>query len=158
MPKKVTLRHYGKVVSGKRIYYNELLHKESVYALEGQEFEEVIKLKHKTVSTDAHGYYRGGILGECMGYEIFRGWDREEIHAGHFAPMFLSWQKTVKYMAGEETMYRDVTVIDSTASLSSKEMFEFCEKCIQWCAEHGIIINSPEQYLLGKFKTETKAV
>ena len=158
MAKQVTLRHYGKVIDGKRIYYNDKLHNESVYALEGREFEEVIKLKHKPVSTDAHGYYRGGILGECMDYEIFRGWSRDEIHDQHFAPMFLSWKKTVKYMAWEETLYRDKTEIDSTASLNSGEMFEFCEKCIQWCAEHGIIINSPQYYLLGKYKTETKTI
>lgn len=156
MPENTTIRHYGKVINGKRIYNFKPLHDEDIALLEGKEFEETIKIKHKPVSTDAHGYYRGGILGECMNFEIFNGWTRNEIHDLHFAPLFLSWSKIVKYIAGEETMHREVVVIDSTASLNSKEMFEFCEKCIQWCAEHGIIIKSPEQYLLGKYKTEIK--
>ena len=155
MARNLVLKHFGKVVNGKRIYYNNDLHNESVRDLEGQEFEETIKLKHKKVSTDAHGYYRGGILGECMEYEMFKSWEREEIHARHFAPMFLSYKRSVKYLAGEETLFRDETQIISTSSLSSKEMFEFCEKCIHWCANHGIIIRTPEEYLLGKYQTKT---
>jgi len=155
MAKKVILKHFGKVVNGKRIYYNFNLHAETLHDLEGQEFEEAIKLKHKKVSTDAHGYYRGGILGECMEYELFKGWKRDEIHDDHFSPLFLSYKKTVKYIAGEETMFRDKIETQSTADLSSKDMFEFCEKCIQWCAENGIVIHSPEQYILSKYKTKT---
>lgn len=158
MAKKVIIRHFGKVLNGKRIYYNEKLHNESVLELEGQEFEEVIKLKSKRVSQDAHGYYRGGILGECMEYEMFRGWSRNDIHELHFAPMFLTYTATVKYIAGDETMYREEQRIRSTASLNSKEMFEFCEQCIQWLAEHGIVVHSPHQYLLGKYKTEERHI
>lgn len=156
MAKNTAIRHYGKVINGKRIYYNNDLHQEYINDLEGQEFEETIKLKFKKVSTDAHGYYRGGILGECLNYEIFRGWEREDIHTNHFAPMFLSYIKRVKYISGEDTLYRNKIEIQSTASLNSKEMFEFCEKCIQWLAEKGIVIHSPQDYLLGKYKTETK--
>lgn len=152
--KNVKLRHYGKIVNGKRIYYNSNLHNEYLHDLEGQEFEETIKLKHKKVSIDAHGYYRGGILGECMEYEMFRGWERESIHH-HFAGLFLSYTVTVKYILMGETVYRNESRIESTANLNSKEMFEFCEKCIHWCAEQGIIIKSPEEYLLGKYKTNT---
>ena len=155
MAKKTILRHFGKVVNGRRIYYNDTLHTESLHDLEGQEFVETIKLKHVKVSTDAHGYYRGGILGECMEYEMFRGWEREEIHQ-HFARLFLKYKFTVKYIqTNGETSYAESERIQSTAELSSKEMFEFCEKCIHWCAEQGIIIKSPEQYLLGKYKTQT---
>ncbi len=155
MSKKVILKHFGTVTNGRRIYYNDLLHIEALHDLEGEEFEETIKLKHVKVSNDAHGYYRGGILGECMEYEIFKGWEREEIHTRHFAPMFLTIKRTVKYLAGEETLFRDEYYIHSTADLNTREMFEFCEKCIVWCAEHGIIIKTPEQYLLNKYKTKT---
>lgn len=158
MAKQTTIRHFGKVVNGKRIYYNRELHDEYVYALEGQEFEEVIKVKFRKVSTDAHGYYRGGILGECLNYEMFRGWTRDEIHDLHFAPMFLSYTRTIKYMAGDQTMYREKQEITSTSSISSKQMFEFCERCIQWLAERGIVVHTPQQYLLGKYKTETKNI
>jgi hypothetical protein len=155
MAKKTILKHFGKVANGKRVYYNFDLHAETLHDLEGQEFEEVIKLKHKKVSNDAHGYYRGGVLGECMEYEIFAGWEREEIHQ-HFARLFLKYRFTVKYIGKNgETSYVDGERIQSTADLSSKEMFEFCEKCIQWCAEQGIVIHSPEQYILSKYKTKT---
>lgn len=158
MAKHTTIKHFGKVVNGKRIYYNERLHNEYLFDLDGKEFEEVIKVKFKKVSTDAHGYYRGGILGECLNFELFRGWTRGEIHELHFAPMFLSYTNTVKYIAGEETMYRDKVEVLSTSSLSSKEMFEFCERCIQWLAEKGIVVHTPEEYLLGKYKTKEKHI
>lgn len=156
MAKKTVIKHFGKVVNGKRIYYNDALHNEYVASLEGEEFEEVIKIKSKRVSQDAHGYYRGGILGECMEYEMFRGWTRSEIHDLHFAPMFLAYTTTVKYISGGETMHREERRIQSTSSLNSKEMFEFCELCIQWLAEHGIVVHTPQDYLLNKYKTEDR--
>ncbi len=158
MAKKTTIKHFGKMVNGKRIYYNEALHNEYLADIGDQEFEETIKVRSKRVSQDAHGYYRGGILGECMNYEMFRGWTRNEIHELHFAPKFLMYWATIKYIAGEETMYREEPKIRSTSSLNSKEMFEFCEQCIQWLAEHGIVVHTPQEYLLGKYKTETKCI
>ena len=155
MAKQTVIKHFGKVVNGKRIYNNPALHDEYVKDLEGKEFVEVIKVKFKKVSTDAHGYYRGGILGECMNYEMFQGWTREEIHDNHFAPLFLSYKKAIKYLSGGETLFRETTVVESTANLSSKEMFEFCERCIQWLTEVGIVVHTPEEYLLGKYKTKT---
>jgi hypothetical protein len=128
---------------------------ESLHDLEGQRFEETIKLEHKSVSKDAHGYYRGGVLGECMEYELFGGWDREDVHQ-HFAKLFLSYKVYVKYLNQDRTTsFKEETKITSTADLSSKEMFEYCERCIQWCAERGIIIKTPEEYYLGKYKTKT---
>lgn len=157
MSKQTVIKHFGKVVNGKRIYYNKELHQQFINDLEGKEFEEVIKIKFKKVSSDAHGYYRGGILGECLNYEMFASWTRDELHERLFAPMFLSYNTTVKSLNKEgETVYENTTKIESTSSLSSKEMFEFCNKCIQWLAEHGIIVHSPEEYLLGKYKTITK--
>lgn len=158
MPNNTTIRHYGRVVNGKKIYYNNDLYRETLASIEGQEFEEVIKPRRKKVSNDAHGYYRGGIIGECLNSEIFAGWNRDEIHESHFAPMFLSYTTTIKYIAGKETMYREEKRVQSTATLSSKEMFEFCEKCIQWCAENDIIIHTPEEYLLGKFETQVRHI
>jgi hypothetical protein len=155
MAKNVIIKHRGKVVNGKRIYDNFNLHIESIHDLEGQRFEETIKLEHKSVSNDAHGYYRGGVLGECMDYELFRGWERAEIHE-HFAGLYLSYKKHTKYIdKSENTSFKEETKTQSTADLSSKEMFEYCERCIQWCAERGIIIKTPEEYYLGKYKTKT---
>ena len=76
----VVLKHYGKIIGGKRRYYNPDLHNESLKSLEGKEFEEVIKEKHKRVSQDAHGYYRGGVIGTAMEFEMFNGWTKDDIH------------------------------------------------------------------------------
>jgi hypothetical protein len=153
MAKQAIIKHFGKVVNGKRIYYRPELHIEALHDLEGQEFEEVIKLKFKKVTNDAHGFYRGGILGECMDYELFAGWERDDIHE-HFARLFLSHKRMVKYIAGDETMFREETIVQSSGDLSTREMFQFCQKCIQWCAEKGIVIKDPEQYYLDKYKTK----
>jgi hypothetical protein len=68
--------------------------------------------------------------------------------------MFLSYKRMVKFLdANGITSFKEETKIQSTSSLNSKEMFEFCERCIQWCAENGIIIRTPEEYLLSKYKT-----
>lgn len=155
MAKHTTIKHFGKIVKGKRIYYNPELHAESLHALEGKEFEEVIKLRFKKVSNDFHGYYRGGIIGECLDSNIFAGWERNEIH-DFFAQMFLTYAKTIKFIGSKGTHYREQVNTISTSSLSSKEMSEFCDKVIQWCAENGIIIHSPEEYLMSKYKTEVK--
>jgi len=155
MAKKVIIKHRGVIKNGKRIYDNFNLHVEALHDLEGQRFEEIIKLEYKSVSNDAHGYYRGGVLGECMEYELFGGWEREEIHK-EFAKRFLSYKKVTKYLAADgTTSFKEEDETQSTADLSSKEMFEYCEKCIQWCAERGIIIKTPEEYYLGKYKTKT---
>ncbi len=149
---KVTLKHYGVISKGKEVFYNKPLYLEVISELEGKEFELIIKEKHKRVSSDAHGYYRGAIIGECLKSEIFRGWEREEIHE-FFAGEFLTYVVTEKYLKNGNTIYKEVLRKTSTANLSSKEMFDFCEKCIQWCAENEIIIHTPEQYQLGRFKT-----
>lgn len=156
MSSKVTIKHYGKIERGKIVYYNPLLFLEVTKELEGREFELVIKEKHKRVSTDAHGYYRGGIIGECLKSNLFAGWEREEIHE-HFAGLFLNYVTHEKCLDKKgNTIYKEVIKKTSTSNLSSKEMFEYCEKCIQWCAENEIIIHSPEQYFLGRFKTIEK--
>lgn len=153
---KVILKHYGKREKGKVIYYNPLLFLETLDELEGKEFECVYKEKHKRVSTDAHGYYRAGIIGECLKSELFGGWDKEDIHK-HFAGLFLTYVTHEKCLDKKgNTIYKEVILKQSTADLSSKEMFEYCEKCIQWCAEHEIIIHTPEQYQLNRFKTIEK--
>ncbi len=149
---KVTLKHYGVITKGKEVFYNKPLYLEVISELEGKEFDLVIKEKHKKVSTDAHGYYRAGIIGECLKSEIFGGWDRDEIHE-FFSDEFLTYTVTEKYLKNGATIYREKIKKTSTSELNSKEMFEYCEKCIRWCADNEIIIHTPEQYLLCKFKT-----
>lgn len=151
--KNTVIRHFGKVVNGKRIYDNPELHQEYVNALEGKEFEEVIKIKFKRVTVDAHGFYRAGVIKECTNYEIFAGWEEKEIHE-FFAKMFLSYTKLEKYIENGVTKQREVTYTQSTSLLSGKEMFNYTDKVIQWLAQEGIVIHTPESYILGKYKTK----
>jgi hypothetical protein len=152
--KEVTIKHYGKIVKGVKHYYNPKLYSQNLLELEGKEFEEVLREKHKRVSQDAHGYYRGGVLGTAMSCEMFAGWERDDIH-DFFARMFLAYTKTnILIMPGGTTKTINVRKVDSTASLNSRRMKEFTDKCIQWLAEHNVIVLSPEDYYLGKYKTD----
>jgi hypothetical protein len=151
--KNTVIRHFGKIVNGKRIYDNPELHKEYITDLEGKEFEEVIKLKFKRVSIDAHGYYRAGIIKECTDYELFAGWEEEEIHK-FFAGMFLSYKVVEKYLENGITKQKEKEIVTSTSALSTKEMFDYTDKVIRWLAQEGIVIHTPEQYIIGKYKTK----
>ncbi len=148
---KVQYHHFGKVSNGILAHYNHPLFQQVVASLEGKEFDLVLKEKYKKVSLDTHGYYRAGIVKECMNYEIFGGYSEDEIHA-FFSNLFLKYSKT---MIINDAQYQ-VTRIQSTAELSQSEMNEFVEKVIRWLANEGIVIHSPEQYFLGKYKTEEK--
>jgi len=150
----LTFRHFGLVKKGNLIYYNTDLLQQSIKDLEGKEFELVLKEKYKKASEDAFGYYFGGIIQEALKYEIFGGWTKEEVD-DFFSDMFLSYTKTlcIKPTNGFEE-FKTIRKVESKSNLSSKRMKEFTEKVIVWLAENGIIVQSSENYLLGKYKTE----
>lgn len=150
---KIIYHHYGKVTNGALVHYNWPLFKQTLSSLEGLEFDLILKEKHKRVSLDTHGYYRGGIIKECMQYEIFGGWDENDIHE-FFADMFLKYTKTL--IRSDINKRILVTKVQSTAELNQREMNEFIDKVIAWLANEGIVIHSPEQYFLGKYKTVEK--
>lgn len=145
------LKHYGKIVNGIKKYYNAELYKANLKELEGEEFEETIKKKHKTNSLDQNGFYRAGIIRTCLQYEMFFHMSEDEVH-DFFGTMFLGWNKTL-IVNGKNYLLRKIT---STTDLSREEMQEYIEKCIHWCAEQNIIIQDPQQYELGKYKTIEK--
>lgn len=153
---KIIYHHYGKVTNGSLVHYNWPLFKQTLISLEGLEFDLIIKEKHKRVSLDTHGYYRGGIIKECLQYEMFGGWTEDDVH-DFFADQFLHYYKTliINHDDNDKT-YCNVRKVISTSSLNQKDMNEFIEKVIGWLAEHGIVIHSPEQYFLGKYKTVEK--
>ncbi len=76
MATTIVLKHYGKVVQGVKRYYRPELLADNLKELEGKEFEEVLKEKTKNVSTDAHAFYRGGIIKTAMADEMFGGMDK----------------------------------------------------------------------------------
>lgn len=145
---KPVLRHYGKIVNGKKVYYNPELYKHQIDSLEGQEFEEVIKKRFKKVSEDQHSYYRKGVLGTCIQHEEFIHFNKpDDIHTEIIAPMFLGYtvRRELKGKIYESQQVR------STADLSKEEMAEFIDKVIMWLAsEMGIVVYSPEQYYLSQ--------
>ena len=155
----VTLKHFGKIVKGKRLYYNPDLHSETIASLEGQEFEEVIKLKHKKVSTDAYGYYYGCVIKTALEFELFGGWDKEDVD-DFFTKKFLTYHKTVCLKYTDVT--EDFSAIPKTPSkgqgFSSNRMKEYTDRCIMWLAENGIIVPPSENFIAGKYKTEVKNV
>lgn len=143
---KVTLRHYGKITNGKKEYFNPALYKQQLDALEGQEFEEVIKKRFRKVSDDQNNFYRGAVLGTCIQSDVFIHFNKpDDIHTDVIAPMFLGYT-TRREVNGRiyETQH-----VRSTADLSKDEMREFIDKVIAWLAmEFDIQILSPTDYYL----------
>ena len=151
MSKKSEIRHIGVVKEGHKIYYNNDLYKKHILLLEGKEFDEVLKEKRVSVSTDTHGYYRAGVLKTALESEKFGGWDEDELHA-FFANMFLKTTFT-KVVSGREY---HVPKILSTGDLSQAEMNQFIEKVVYWLAQEEIEILSPDHYNLTKYRTIKK--
>jgi len=149
MATTIVLKHYGKVVKGVMEFYRPQLLKSNLTELEGKEFELVLKEKYKGVSTDAHAFYRGGILGTALASETFGGWTKDEVHE-HFVEMFLSYADTKKIITRNGTVNVPIQKIKSTSALSSKAMKEYCDQVIRWLAQHDIIVLDPDQYELSK--------
>jgi hypothetical protein len=146
------VRHYGRVHRGKKIYYNQPLFDRQMESLEGKEFVEVIKEKHKKPSLDQHGYYRGGILGTCLQTEYFAHFLNEEKVHSFFADLFLKYSEQVITPKESYFIYK----IRSTADLSRKEYSEFIEKVKGWCIENDIVILDAESYESKYYKTINK--
>lgn len=151
MSNKPVLKHFGVIKNGVKKYYQPEIYRANILELEGQEFEEIIKKKHKQRSDDQAGFYRGGICRVCVQYEMFAHMEVEDVHE-FFANKFLSYNKHLQ--VGDETFLLKKTI--STTDLSKEEMGLYIDKVIHWCAEHGIEINDSEQYELGKYKTILK--
>lgn len=149
------VRHYGKIENGKKTYFNPVLYKQQMDGLEGQEFEEVIKKRHRKVSSDAHAFYRGAVLGTCLQHEAFSHYNKaDDIHEDVIAPMFLGYTKHV--VLGNKQW--EEKKVRSTSSLNKEEMGQFIDKVIAWLLmEFGIEILSPENYYLSLYiKTDEK--
>lgn len=146
---KPTIRHYGTVINDEVIMYNEDLLKQQFAGYEGKEFYLEVREKPKNVTQDQHGYYRGAIVPTCLEFESFGGWDEKMVH-DFFVDEFLSYKKIMTYKG----VPKEVKIIPSHSSLNRKEMSEFIDKVLQWLAQEGIYVMTPEQYNFGKYKTE----
>lgn len=118
--------------------------------LEGKEYELTIKEKYKKGTEDQFGYYFAGVLNTCYNTNEFSHFDKaQDIHDLFFAPKFLSFNKMV------ETKYEkfEVQITPRLSSMSKKEFSDFLEKVISWCGDNNILILTPQEYSLGKYKT-----
>lgn len=149
------IKHFGKISNGKRLYYNVELHNESIAKLEGQEFEEVIKLKHKRVSNDAFAYYYGAVIGTALTFETFEGWDKDDLDK-ELKDRFLFYHKTlcIKNLDGTEEFITQKKHYEKRA-IDKKTMKEFTDRCIIWLAELGIVVPPSENFVRGKYLTKT---
>lgn len=140
----VQIKHFGKVVNGKRVYSNLTLHHQQLLALEGKEFEEVIKERTKKVTLDQYAFFYGAILPTCHNSEMFSHYDKpEDIYEDYFADKFLSYKKLITLPDGTtytKTKYRSLT------ELNRKEMSAFIESVLRDCDMNGILVLPPEMY------------
>ncbi len=140
----VNIRHFGVIKNGKRVYHNLSLHHQQLLALEGKEFEEVIKERVKKNTLSQYAFYYGAILPTCHNSEMFSHYNKpEDIHEDYFADMFLSYKKLIQLPDGKRV---EKTKVKSLSELNRKEMSAFIEKVIAECETNGINILSEEQY------------
>jgi len=141
---KLLIKHYGKVLNGKKIYYNQPLYNQQLIQLEGKEFCEIIEERARKITVPQHNYYRGGILPACFESEMFNGFDKpDDIHTYYFSPKFLSYTKVINLPNGNK---KEIIQYQSMADLTSKETSNFIERVLADCAENQIIILSPDEY------------
>lgn len=149
----IQVRHYG-VITGRKIHlYNLPLYQKNADALEGKRIEFTIKEVHETPTSDQHAYYRGGVIETGLTAECFGGWEADELDA-YFCDKYLGYS-IHKIIQGKGAMAKTVTIrkVTSKADLTMKEMAEFTEKCIAELAQEGVVVLTPAQYKLIKYKT-----
>lgn len=139
-----TIKHFGKILpNGNIVFSNEELWGEQRAALAGKDFELTIKERVRKATPSQYSYYFGGILQTCLKCEAFSHfYTVEEIHDSVFSQMFLKYQTQAELKGVHYT----ATHVRSLSGLSKKELSEFVEKVLNWCAENGIEILPAENY------------
>lgn len=152
MPKPL-IKHFGRVMNGRKVYHNKALYYQQMALLEGKEFEEVIKERKKKVTNDQYAYYFGGVLNECFNTEIFSAFNKAADVHEYFEYKFLSYNVMIEVgdVKKEKTKYW------SLSELGKKEMSNFIEKVIYHCKEDlKIKILTPEEYYTENYTTIRK--
>ena len=91
MSSKPLIKHYGRIMNGRKDYYNKALYYQQIALLEGKEFEEVIKIRHRKVTNDQYAYYFGGILTTCFECQLFHSFNKAaDVHT-YFEYKFLAY-------------------------------------------------------------------
>jgi len=140
----ISIRHFGRVLpNGNISFYNVELWQEQRESLAGKEFELTIKQRHKRPSVSQFGYYWGAILKTCLQNESFSHYSTvEELHREVMAPMFLCYQ--VRVIVGKKKY--DKHMVKSLTELNKQETSEFIDNVLNFVAQEGVLVLSPEQY------------
>jgi len=149
----IQIRHYG-IMKGRKIHlHNVPLFNKNADGLDGKRIELTIKEVHETPSSDQHAYYRGAVIETGLTAECFGGWSGDELHK-FFVDLFLGIIKHVEVKHKDGSLHiTDRRDVPSLSDLSKKEMAEYVEKCIMFLAQEGIVVHTPDQYKLNKYKT-----
>lgn len=155
----LVIKHKFSVHNGVRTYYEPDLHKRNLEAIEaaGGQGVEMIRVASKRISNDTYAYFFGGIIKTALQFEIFRGWEEKDIRL-YYEDMFLSYEKCLVLQddEGMPVSQKIIKVHRSISDCNQKEMNVFCEEVIADLAIKGIIVLTPEQYYLEKYKTIVK--
>lgn len=147
---KAVVRHYGKVIKGTLRPENYKLWYHQLQALEGKEYELVIKERFRKASNDQFGFYFGGILTSCFESEFFSHLDKpQDVHDLYFGPKFLTY-KVIKVIGGKQV---EVVKERSLSSLSKIDLADLIDRAIADCEMNGIRILSPHEYQLTQYRT-----
>lgn len=140
----ITIKHFGRVLpNGNISFYNVDLWQEQRESLAGKEFELTIKERHKRPSVSQFGYYWGAILKTCLQNESFSHYTTvEELHKEVMAPMFLCYQ--IRVVVGKKKY--DKHMVKSLTELNKKETSNFIDNVLNFVAQEGVIVLSPESY------------
>jgi len=153
MSSKPIIKHYGRVVNGRKDYYNKALYYQQIALLEGKEFEEVIKIRHRKVTNDQYAYYFGAVLTTCFESEHFHAFNKaSDVHA-YFEYKFLSYDVMLEVGDDKQVM----TKYKGLSELNKQEMSAFIERAIHHCREYlKINILSPSEYYTESYNTIRK--
>ena len=140
----ITIKHFGRVLpNGNISFYNVELWQEQRESLAGKEFELTLKERHKRPSVSQFGYYWGAILKTCLQNESFSHYTTvEELHKEVMAPMFLCYQ--IRVVVGKKKY--DKHMVKSLTELNKKETSEFIDNVLNFVAQEGVVVLSPESY------------
>jgi hypothetical protein len=140
----ILIKHFGRCLdNGNIVFYHKSLWDEQRDALSGKEIEITIKEKHKRPTVSQFSYYWGAILKTCLQNESFSHYTTvEELHKEVMAPMFLCYQ--IRVVVGKKKY--DKHMVKSLTELNKKETSDFIDNVLNFVAQEGVIVLSPESY------------
>ncbi len=151
MSKNLLIKHFGYVAHNVFTPVDRQKYNNQLAGLDGKKCALMIEEVEDNATVDQHAYYRGAVIKTCLKSEYFAHSSDDDVHE-LFTTLFLGY---VVFINTGGLVWSDQRYY-STAKMKKKPFAEFLEKVIAWCAEHNIIIHSPEDYYLECFKTINK--